>query len=183
MMLILLALACSSVIPESTSNPVDKLAGYADVRLGQKVGDIPGLVREPKDDNYTEKEEAYTRPADRADFMMGSSYISANGPPTYAVRDGVLFSVTLKVKDVPVVSFPGDGSKPVFDVNPSLNDCGTLLEALTKLLGSPAEDGEAQFLHYTWSGDLSRIRVGTYTNTYDGTRTCFYSTRMSKDSQ
>ena len=180
MTLILLALACSSVIPESTSNPVDKLAGHADVRLGQKVGDIPGLVRSPADDNYEEKEEAYTRPADNAHFMMGSSFIYASGVPTYAVRDGVLFSVTIKLKDVPVVTYPGDGSKPVFDVNPSLNDCGILLEALTTLLGKPIEDGEAPFRDYTWSGDLSKIRVGTYTNTYDGTRTCFYSTRMQK---
>ena len=183
MTLILLALACSSVIPESTSNPVDKLAGYADVRLGQKVGDIPGLVRSPSDDNYADKEEAYTRPADRGDFMMGSSFISANGPPTYAVRDGVLFSVTIKVKDVPVANYPGGGSKPVFDVNPSLNNCGTLLEALTTLLGKPIEDGEAPFRDYAWSGDLSKIRVGTYTDTYDGVRTCFYSTRMGKAQQ
>ena len=180
MTLVLLALACSSVIPQTTTNPVDKLAGHADARLGQKVSDIPGLVRSPADDNYTEKEEAYTRPADRANFIMGSSYISANGPPTYAIRDGVLFSVTIKVQDVPVVNYPGDGSKPVFDVNPSLNDCGTLLEALTTLLGKPIEDGEAPFLEYTWSGELSKIRVGTYTNTYDGTRACFYSTRMEK---
>lgn len=63
MTLILLALACSSVIPETTTNPVDRLAGHADVRLGQKVEDIPGLVRSPTDDNYADKEEAFTRPA------------------------------------------------------------------------------------------------------------------------
>ena len=180
MTLILLTLACSSVIPDTTSNPVDKLAGYADVRLGQKVGDIVGLVRSPKDDNYTEKEEAYIRPADKAYFMMGSSLITANDVPTYAVRDGVLYSVRITVEDFAMLTFPTTG-EPVYEVQPLLSDCRTLLEALTTLMGKPIEDNETPFLDYTWSGDLSEISVRTYS--LNSSRTCFYSTRMSKVSQ
>jgi len=178
MFILPLLLACSSVIPDTAPNPVDKLAGYADVRLGQKIADIPGLVRDPKSDNYEHKEEAYTRPADKAYFMMGLTYISASDTPTYAVRDGVLHSVRIAVKDRLFMAYGTEVPDPIL----SQYDCRTLIEALTKLLGKPVESEEPEYRDYTWAGDLSETRVGTYTGS-DGDRTCFYSTRMQKDSQ
>lgn len=175
-MTLLLLLACSSVIPEATPNPVDKLAGYADARLGQKVEDIPGLVRFPKDDNYEHKEEAYTRPADKAYFMLGSAFIMASDIPTYAVREGILHSVRIAVKDRLSKAY----GTLVPDPTLSQYYCRTLIEALTKLLGKPVEGKEPEYRDYTWAGDLSETRVGTYTGS-DGDRTCIYTTQISKE--
>jgi hypothetical protein len=181
MTIILLALACSSVIPESTSNPVDKLAGHADVRLGQKVEDVAGLVRAPKLDHYEDKEEAYTRPADVPYFSLGSAFITANDVPTYFAQEGIITSVRFLVLDYVWTDQGAAAPDPVL----SHYNCRSVVEELTKLLGAaPKQDADS----YKWQGDLSTTRVlKTITddnrNDYFSTHTqyCLYIAQLGKE--
>jgi hypothetical protein len=176
MFILPLLLACSSVIPDTTPNPVDKLAGYLDVRLGQKVEDVPGLVRAPKFDHYEEKEEAYTRPADQAFFMLGSTLINSNETPYYFVHDGVLRSVLVMVKDDVVLEY----GMTTPDTILSRYSCRTLLESLTKMLGAAEKQTDDSAETFLWTGDLSTVRVIAFTES-DGNRTCGYRTQLGTE--
>ena len=177
MFILPLLLACSSVIPDTTSNPVDKLAGYLDVRLGQKVEDIPGLERLPKDDNYEQKEEAYTRPADKDYFMLGSVFFQATEVPTYFVHEGILSAIRIMSKDRVWMDYENGVEVP----NPVLShyDCREMIEALTKMLGTATQIGQDNE-NYTWEGDLSTIRVSNI-ELSGGSHYCVFRTQMAKE--
>lgn len=173
MTFLLLLISCGSEIPSTTTNPVDKLAGYEDVRLGRALEDVPGLERLPKDDVYAMKETAYTRPADDTMYTPpGGEVVHTEGPPVYVIRDGVVRSIKLRVIDDVRIDYATDKM-----TKESRFDCTVLLYNLNKTLGKPSTEVDSAGTNYTWLGDLSKISVLVMDGT-EGDKNCFLRTRM-----